>query len=134
MIAGRVVDARTGKGIGRVSLRSISRERDRYLIVGEATTAGTITVRPGEVKGPLKLSIGAKHALRIRGAATDIAGKGISGAEVTLRWNRPFPAENQQEQRVSLGRPLECATTGDNGRFTFQGLWPGLSYELVMPA
>src|SRR5262249_33488999 len=61
---------------------------------GDATTDGTISVRPREVKGKLRLTVDAKHALRIRGLATDNAGKRIAGAEVTLRWYRPFPSEN----------------------------------------
>jgi RNA polymerase sigma factor (sigma-70 family) len=51
-ITGRVVDAHTGQGVAGVSLRSLWRELDRNLVVGEATTDAegrySIPARPGK--------------------------------------------------------------------------------------
>ena len=48
----------------------------------EATTDGTVVIRPGEVKGKLTLTIDPKFAFRIRGLVTDRSGKRIAGARV----------------------------------------------------
>jgi RNA polymerase sigma factor (sigma-70 family) len=106
-------------------------------LTGDATTNGTITVRPKEVKGRLTLTVDPKHALRIRGLATDATGKRITGASVMLRWLRPNPDERRRRDgsRVAgLTSPLASATTGQDGWFVFRGLWPGLSYEVTIEA
>ena len=93
---------------------------------GDATTSGTVVVRPREVKGKLTLTIDPKCASRIRGMATDSTGKPIAGATVTLWWNRWHPTENDRPM-LSAQNVLETYTTGENGWFVFRGLWPDLT-------
>ncbi len=101
---------------------------------GDATTDGTVVVRPVEVKGQLTLAVDPKHAVRIRGLATDSNGRRIAGARVTLWWDRPYASEKNQRKGMSVGSVLETYTTGDNGWFVFRGLWPELMYNVVIEA
>ena len=78
-----------------------------YARVGDAATDGTITVRPGEVKGKLTLTVDAKHALRIRGLATDIGGKRIAGAEVSPP---SMPSFARRDIASPASRPLRTRT------------------------
>ena len=64
---------------------------------GDATTDGTIVVRPSEVKGKLTLTVDPKYAVRIRGLVTDSSGQRIAGAKVTLWWNRPYATEKSRD-------------------------------------
>ncbi len=101
---------------------------------GDATTNGTVVVKPKDVKGKVTLTVDPKYAVRIRGLATDASGKRVAGAQVTLWWNRPMSSEKAQWKGMSTSRVLESYTTGDNGWFVFRGLWPGLMYNIVIEA
>ncbi len=102
---------------------------------GAATTEGTITVRPGEVKRKLGLTIDAEAR-----AADPRSGEPTSRAsELPARRSRsggirPFPSDNQQGPRASLGILLDIATTAGDGSVRVRGLWAGLSYDLVIEA
>ncbi len=103
--------------------------------LGDATTDGTVTVRPREIKGKLRLAVDPKFAARIRGLATDAAGRRVAGATVTLRWMRPYPADNARGKGQSwLGTPLDDAITRADGWFVFRGLWTGLDYDIAVEA
>ncbi len=112
-ITGRVVDARTGKGIAGIGLRSLRREAGGNLMVGEATTDAegryTIAARPGSTaivlsqvpKTYLGLHSGQYHEVDVKadqawpdlklagateldGIVADESGQPIVGAEVFI--------------------------------------------------
>jgi RNA polymerase sigma factor (sigma-70 family) len=102
---------------------------------GDATTDGTITVRPDQVKGKVTLTVDPKHAFSIRGLATDANGKRIAGASVMLGWLRPTPDPRRRRDGTFAGglhTPLAIRTTGEDGWFVFRRLWPGLSYDITI--
>ncbi len=100
----------------------------------EATTDGTIVVRPGAVKGKVTLAIDPKFAFRVRGTVTDRGGKRIAGAAVQLWWHRSFVSARPDAMGKSIGGGLESYTTTEAGWFVFRDLWPGDRYKVVVQA
>ena len=91
-------------------------------------------IRPREIKGGLTLTIDPKYVFRIRGMAVDNQGKRVADATVTLRWHQPFPVEKGRQTTSWMGSILETCATGENGWFFFRGLWPGLTYDVIVEA
>ncbi|MGO9467334.1 MAG: carboxypeptidase regulatory-like domain-containing protein [Isosphaeraceae bacterium] len=100
----------------------------------EATTDGTIVVRPRTVAGKLTLTIDPKFAFRVRGLVTDRSGKQIAGAKVQLWWTRNFVSARPDAMGKGIGSVLESDTTAEAGWFVFRDLWPGDRYKVVVQA
>jgi RNA polymerase sigma factor (sigma-70 family) len=101
---------------------------------GDATTNGTVVVRPKDIKDKVTLTVDPNYTVRIRGLVTDASSKRVAGAKATLRWNRPMSSEKPQWRLMSSTSILESSTTGEDGWFVFRDLWPGLTYSIVIEA
>jgi RNA polymerase sigma factor (sigma-70 family) len=103
---------------------------------GDATTNGSVVVRPRELKGKVSLAVDSRYTVRIRGLVTDGRGRRVSGAKVTLWWHQTYRGGQGDLNRIVLGpiSALESTTTRENGWFLFRGLWPDLSYHVEIAA
>ena len=99
-----------------------------------AATNGAVTVKPGDDRGKVTLTIDPNFASQVRGMATDGAGKRISGASVRLWWGRPYAADFGGEPDQVDPTILESYVTSAGGWFVFRGLWPGFQYGVEIDA
>jgi len=96
-----------------------------------ATTGGLVSIRPGQHRGRLTLTIEPTRACRIRGTVTNRAGEPIEGAKVLLWWGR-YSAK--QGLRPGVTGALDEYTTDASGRFGGGALWPGERYKVTVDA
>jgi hypothetical protein len=100
----------------------------------EATTDGAIVIRPGALKGRLRLTIDPKFAFRIRGRVTDKSGRRLEGTKAVLWWQRSYVSGKLQLAGMGIGSALDTETTDESGWFVFRALWPGDRYKVAIDA
>ncbi len=91
-------------------------------------------IRPGELKGPLRLTIDPKFAFRIRGRVTDQSGRRLEGTKAVLWWQRRYVSGKLQLPGMGISSTFDTQTTDDSGWFVFRGLWPGDIYKVAIDA
>jgi hypothetical protein len=101
-------------------------------------------VAVAQQQGPVRLVLSEKTATAVRGVLIDDAGMPITKAHVRLLTSFPVvpqgcgkypgffilpPEETRTEVVVTV---QECNALGADGKFAFTGLWPDLSYRLLV--
>ncbi len=92
-----------------------------------AATDGLVSVRPGEARGGITLTIDPGVSCDVRGMLVDTAGKRMKGAKVQLWWGRQYNTADGNWLDPAI---LESYVTTENGWFVFRGLWRGYHYSI----
>jgi RNA polymerase sigma factor (sigma-70 family) len=92
-----------------------------------AATDSSVSVRPGEARGGITLTIDPRVSCDVRGMLVDTAGKRMKGATVELWWGRLY--NTGVGERIEP-TSLESYVTRENGWFVFHGLWRGYNYSI----
>ncbi len=104
---------------------ALDRPRTLYFRHEGKNLVGTVTLRGDETEAPL---VKMQPAAGVIGRVLDAAGKPMAGMEVSIQFSE-FGADQLIRQKL-YGRLPTLATTGADGRFRLEGMFPGLEFEI----